>query len=165
MEDNMNKINKLPRFMPGQVIDLSYRNKGLPNRLLIQTVFVKEQSKEWLYEALLENTGEVTVLEESFIMNNITNKEAPVYKCNDIIRLYNDGWRFCGNFCKKTARSSAAKYSTNRYIRNIELRPALNAQGKLIQDKYGMWIRYHNTIYDNGTIMTMASADDVIVIK
>ena len=161
----MDQIKKLPRFMPGQVIDLSYRNKGLPNRLLIKTVFVKEHSKEWLYEAFLENVGEITVLEESFIINNMTNKSAPVYKCNDVIRLYNDGWRFCGNYCKKTARKTAAKYSTSKYIKNIELRPALNPQGSLIQDKYGMWIKYYNTVTDNGIIISGNSDDDVIVIK
>lgn len=163
MEEDMNNITKLPRFMPGQVIDLSYK-KGLPNRILIKTVFIKEQSDEWLYEVYLENTGEITTLKQSIIVSSMTKKESPVYKCGEIINLYNSGWRFCGNFDVNEAHNIAAKIATSKYIKNVVLRHALNYHGCLVNDKYGIWIRYNNIINNDGTIINN-DATDVIIVK
>ena len=151
--------------MPGQVIDISYRHKGLPNRLLIKSVFVREQDTEWMYSVYLENVGESTILPQKFIIDNMASKDAKVYKCADVIKAYSDGWRFCGNYCKGTAHSTAAKYSTNKYIKNIILKPALDPQGCLINNKYGIWIRYNSTISDSGIITSTDADTDVIIIK
>lgn len=162
----MKTITKLPRFMPGQIIDLSYKNKGLPNRILIKAVFVREQDIEWMYEVYHENTGDVTTLDQSFIVSNMTERKCTVYKCIEVINLYNNGWRFCGNFNINEAHNLGAKYATNRYIKEIILRHALDSRGCLIPDKYGMWIRYNNIINDNGTITkNNGSSTDIIVIK
>lgn len=162
----MKNITKLPKFMPGQVIDLTYKHKGLPNRLVIKTVFIHEQSDQWMYEVFLENIGEFTTLNENFITINMTCKSARVYKCAEIINLYNNGWRFCGNFTKKTAHSTASKYATNKYINSIILRHALDNSGCLLNDMYGMWIKYNTIINDDGTIVTCECDDkDTIVIK
>jgi hypothetical protein len=165
-EIDMKNITKLPKFMPGQVVDLSYKNKGLPNRLLIQSVFIREQDNQWMYQCIIESTGESTILNEDFITNNMTHKESEVYKCKEIINLYNAGWRFCGNKSISTAHTIASKHATNRYIRGIILRPALDSKGCLLHNNYGMWIRYNNTINDDGTIIfDNEFASDVIVIK
>jgi hypothetical protein len=165
-ETGMKNITMLPKFMPGQVIDLSYKHKGLPNRLLIQSVFIREQDNQWMYQCIIEGTGESTILNESFIVNNMTRKGSEVYKCKEVIALYNAGWRFCGNFKSSCAHSIAGKHATNRYIRSIILRPALDSRGCLLQNNYGMWIRYNNIINNNSTIvMDSELAGDVIVIK
>lgn len=162
----MKIINKLPKFMPGQVIDLSYRHKGLPNRLLIKTVLINEHDDGWMYHVYLENIGECTTLDESFISGNCTSKTAQVYKCAEIIKLYADGWRFCGNYNDKEAYEFASKCATNRYIKDIILRPALDYRGCLMNGKKGMWLRYRNFINDDGTIIKNESIDkDIIVIK
>lgn len=162
----MKKITILPKFMPGQVIDLSYKSKGLPNRILIQSVFVREHDDQWMYNCILESTGESTTLCQSVISDNMANKNMPVYQCAEIIRLYNDGWRFCGNHKRSHAHSIAGKNATNGYIRNIILRPALDSKGCLQNDYYGMWIRYNNTINADGTvIIDNKVSDDVIVVK
>ena len=163
----MKNITKLPRFMPGQVIDISYKNKGLPNRLLIKSVSVKEQDSEWMYECFIESIGTVVSINESFIVSNATNKNLQVYKCAEVIKLYNDGWRFCGNFNEADAHKVASKYATNRYIKHIILRPALNADGCLKNGYYGIWVKYNNTINCDGTIVDNNSGGsrDTIVIK
>ena len=162
----MKNITRLPKFMPGQVIDLSYKHKGLPNRLVVKTVFLHEQSNQWMYEVFLENIGELTTLNEDFITSNMTCKSARVYKCAEIINLYNNGWRFCGNFTKKNAHSTASKCATNKYINGIILRHALDSSGCLLNDMYGMWIKYNTIINDDGTIVTCDCGDkDTIVIK
>lgn len=162
----MKNITKLPKFMPGQVIDLSYKHKGLPNRLLVKTVLIREQDNQWMYECIIESIDETTTLSEDFIINNMTRKASEVYKCNEVIKLYNAGWRFCGNFKRSQAHSIAGKHATNGYIRNIILRPALDSKGCLMNDYYGMWIKYGNIINDDGTITRDGvTADDVIVIK
>ena len=164
-KDDMKKIDRLPRFMPGQVIDLSYKHKGLPNRILIKTVYTREQDKGWMYAVYLENTGERTALDEDFIISHMTTKSTQVYRSPDVIKLYNDGWRFCGNFDKDTAFDMASKCATNIYIKDIILKPALNAKGCLVNNQYGMWIRYNTIINDNGTITGNTEDSDVIVIK
>ena len=162
----MKNIARLPHFMPGQVIDLSYKHKGLPNRLLIQSVFIREQDSGWMFQCIIESTGESTILDENFIVNNMTHKGSEVYKCKEVINLYNTGWRFCGNKSRSTAHSIASKHATNRYIRSIILRPALDGKGCLLQNNYGMWIRYNNTINNDGTIVIGDElAGDVIVVK
>ena len=162
----MKNINMLPRFMPGQVIDLSYKRKGLPNRLLIKSVFTREQDKSWMYECYVENIGEFNVLDENFISNHATNKSAQVYKCTDVINLYNNGWRFCGNYGEREAYDLASKYATNKYIKDIILRPALDHRGCLVNNSKGMWIRYRSFITGDGTIIKNNSVDkDTIVIK
>lgn len=166
MEDSMKNINRLPKYMPGQVIDLSYKHKGLPNRLLIKTAFIREHDDQWMYEVFLENIGEVTTLNEEFISANMTNKATQVYKCAEIINLYNGGWRFCGNHKRSLAHSVASKSAVNRYIKNIILRPALDSKGCLQNDYYGMWIKYNTIINDDGTVITSDCEDrDTIIIK
>lgn len=160
----MNNIDKLPRFMPGQVIDLSYKNKGLPNRILIKTVFIREHNRTWLYEVYLENTGEVTTLDENFIKENMTTRSREVYKCRVVINLYNEGWRFCGNFGRTEAHKLAAQIATTNHIKNVILKPALDYRGVLINDKYGIWIRHNNIINDDGTVNDDGK-NDIIVIK
>jgi hypothetical protein len=163
MEGTMKNITKLPRFMPGQVIDLSYKSKGLPNRILIKTVFIREHNSTWIYEVFLENTGEVTSLDQDFIVANMTKKDREVYKCREIINLYNDGWRFCGNFGRTEAHKVAAQIATTEYVKNVILKPALDYRGVLINDKYGIWIRYNNIIYDNGTINDNSNKDTIVI--
>lgn len=162
----MKIITKLPKFMPGQVIDLSYKHKGLPNRILIKCAFVREQDDQWMYECFIENIGEISILNENFIVGNATNRGLPVYKCADVIKLYNDGWRYCGNIAKDKAVEHASKCATNGYIKDIILRPAIDGRGCLVNDAYGMWIRYNNIINDDGTIVKNEPTNrDVIVIK
>lgn len=162
----MRNVTKLPKFMPGQVVDLSYKSKGLPNRLLIQAVFTREHDNQWMYQCIIESTGESTTLNEDFIVANMTHKASEVYKCKEIINLYNTGWRFCGNKSKSTAHSIAGKHATNRYVRSIILRPALAPNGCLLQDHYGIWIKYNNIINDDGTvIMGDEMSNDVVIIK
>lgn len=162
----MRNVDKLPRFMPGQVIDLSYKNKGLPNRIIIRIVFINEQSKGWLYEVQHENTGEISVLSQDFIAINMTKRELPVYKCTEIINLYNSGWRFCGNYSVEEAHKVSAKIATSKHIKNVIIRHALNHLGCLVNDKRSIWIKYCTTIRDDGTIVDNNAIDtDVIVVK
>ena len=162
----MKIINKLPKFMPGQVIDLSYKYKGLPNRLLVKSVFTREQDDSWMYEVYLENLGECTALNEEFIVSNMTKKAMQVYKCSEIIKLYNDGWRYCGNFNSVEAHNTACKLATNPHIKNVIIRHGLNGRGCLENGMHGVWIRYYNIINDDGTIINIDCEDkDTIIIK
>lgn len=158
-------INKLPKFMPGQVIDLSYKYKGLPNRILIKYVYIKEHCTQWMYNVHLENLNKDTILSESFIINNSINSNLKIYKHADIIKLYNDGWRFCGNREREDAKKIASKYATSNYINNVILRPAINYEGCLVNGSYGIWIKYNTTINNDGTIYDNCGCDDVIIIK
>lgn len=163
----MGKITSLPKFMPGQVIDISYRGDGLPDRLMIVSVFIRQQDTQWMYSCIKESTGETITAEQSVIIDRMSDKGAKVYRTREIITMYGDGWRFCGNFKKSCAHAIAGKNADNPIIKNIILKPALNGNGDLLPNHYGAWIRYHNMISDDGKFISGANAqnDDIIVIK
>lgn len=162
----MKHINRLPQFMPGQVIDISFKcTNGVPDRLLVTMVAIREQDKNWIYRVLMESTGEQIYLTEKDISNNMVNKYAQVYNCKEVLGLYSEGWRFCGNYTKQVAEETGAKLATIRNIKNIILRPALDASGNPLPNHYGVWIRYNMTINNDGTVATIVADDSVIVIK
>lgn len=161
-------INKLPKFSPGQVIDISYRYNGLPLRLLIKSVYMSIGNNEWKYNCCKEDDLRNVALFESFIINNKINDSKAVYKHNDVVGLYRDGFRFCGNHKDKhIAYNNGARYATNNNIRNVILKPALDANGEPIDDGYGIWIKYNNHIDNDGTIFSESNShnNDIIVIK
>ena len=158
----MRNINKLPKFMPGQIVDLSYRHgNGLPNRILIHTVFASRQHTGWMYRALSEITNETLILAEDAILCCMINKNAQVYKNISVIKLYNDGWRFAGNYDRDRAHDNASKLAVNDRIKNVAMKPALDANGAPIENKLGVWIRYYNQIDD----VKVDDDSDMIMIK
>lgn len=163
----MKEIKILPKFMPGQVIDISYKGDGLPDRLVIVSVFTRRQDTQWMYSCIRERTGETITAEQSVIIEKMTDKSAKVYQTRDVIGMYNDGWRFCGNFKQSCAHAIASKHTDNPTISRIILKPALNANGDPIPNYYGMWIKHYNLIDNDGkfTLGTSVQDDDIIVIK
>ena len=162
----MRKIERLPRFMPGQIIDISYKKGELPDRLLIKTVYMREEDDTWMYGVYSEKAHNIISLNQDFIRDNMTTKYTPVYKMPKIIKMYADGWRFCGNYPKDKAMALSGKYAINNNINNIIIRPALNSMGNPVDNEYGIWIRYNTTITDNGNMHdNLAKEDDIIVIK
>lgn len=158
----MRNINKLPKFMPGQIVDLSYRsNNGLPNRILIHTVFTSRQHTGWMYRALSEITNETLILTEDAILQCMIHKDAQVYKNICIIKLYNDGWRFAGNYEKIRAQDNASRLALNDRIKNVAIRPALDVNGFPMDNKFGVWVRYYNQIDD----VTVNNDDDMVIVK
>lgn len=159
-------VIKLPKFIPGQVIDLSYKSGNFPVRVLVQSVRMSIRDKVWMYDIYLESTKNIETVSEKFLTDNMTNKKSKVYNCDEIIKLYADGWRFCGNFSENIAHETASKFATNRLIRNIILKPALNYYGSSMTGKYGIWIRYYNIINNDGTISNVdENSREIIVIK
>ena len=131
-----------PAFTPSTVIDLSYKHGGLPNRIWVYGVEKTVNDKEWMYAVLFENTRTFGLLSESFITDRMINFNSPIYHREDIQARYDDGWRWCGNYEKSIAKSNATLLKHDRNINGIRLYPALNPDGKIIDDYYGIWIKY-----------------------
>lgn len=161
----MKKITSLPKYALGQIIDLSYKHGGMPNRILVLTVFIREQDSQWQYEVLMENTGEKATVSEEFITSRRSAKSSGVYRNPDVVKRIEEGWRFCGNFEEAAAQANAKCIAENEGIANVRLYPALSYNNTYLNGQFGIWIRYVNTIYDDGRVHNVRMPSDHIDIK
>lgn len=161
----MRKINLLPAFAVGEVIDLSYKHGGMPNRIYINSVFWRDQDTKWNYEVTMENNGERAVMSESFIMDRKSKNTSPVCKNPEIIKRFADGWRFCGNFSKESAMPNAKMIAENANIENVRLYPALNYRNQFLPDKLGIWVKYKHTINNDGSIYNQCMMKEFVDVK
>lgn len=164
MRHEMKKITIAPAFAIGEIIDLSYKGDCLPNRIMINSVFMRECDIEWMYGVTMECTGGNTILRQSFIRERRSKHASAVYKNPDVVMRYHEGWRYCGNFDTKAATGNGKMIAQRDDIEGVRLYPALNAQNQLVRGKMGVWIKYNNTIYDDGRISGV-SANEFTVIK
>ena len=149
----MKKINNAPVFGIGEVIDLSYRHGGIPNRIRIEGVFYRDQDTIWMYDVLMENTGDRSFMNEKFISERKSSKviaSSGVYSNPEIQRRFKEGWRWCGNFAVDTARANAKLIADNSNIKNVRLWPAIDSRNRYVSGSLGIWIKYVNVIYDDG---------------
>lgn len=144
------KIKTVPKYSPGEVVDLTYKNGGLPNRIIITCSFWRQGDKRWMYKVFMESTGEYSVLDETFISARASKKTAPVYKNPDIMRRISEGWRFCGNFEAETALANGKLIAENEMIKNVRLYPALDRNNQFLKGQNGIWIIYKHTISNDG---------------
>ena len=159
------KITTLPAYAIGEVIDLSYKHSGMPNRIYIDTVFWREQDTRWHYQVIMENTGEKTIMSEDFIKERKSKNSSPVCKNPDIIKRFSDGWRFCGNFEKNAAVANGKLIAENPNVRAVRLYPALNYNNQYMNGKLGIWIKYAHTIYDDGRFIDQCMMAEFVDLK
>ena len=159
------KITTLPAYAIGEVIDLSYKHGGMPNRIYVDTVFWREQDTRWNYQVIMENTGEKTIMSEDFIKDRKAKNSSPVCKNPDIIKRFSDGWRFCGNFEKDTAVANGKLIAENPNVRAVRLYPALNYNNQYMNGKLGIWIKYTHTIYDDGRFIDQCMMAEFVDLK
>lgn len=159
------KIVKLPLFAIGEVIDLSYKYGGMPNRIYVNSVFWRESDIQWNYQVTMENTGEKTSMSESFIKSRRSKNSSPVCENPDVIERFKDGWRFCGNFDRDTAIANGKLISENDNVHGVRLYDALNYNNRYMNGKLGVWIKYKHMIDDNGRIHTDNTENQFISIK
>lgn len=158
-ESERMKIKSTPKYSPGEVIDLSYKNGGLPNRIVITCAFWRRGDTQWVYKAFMESTGEYTVLDETFITSRASKKTSPIYNDPTIIKRISDGWRFCGNFENEVALANGKLIAENPAIKNVRLWPAMNYNGKFVKGQMGIWIVWNHIITDDGRYDEGSSTD------
>ena len=147
----MQRITVLPKYPVGGVVDLSFKNGGLPNRIYIESASWAEGDTEWKYSAKSEmDNGQITFA-ESTIRKYEANQRSRVGKMQLIIDRYEDGWRYCGNYDKESAIANGNMIAGKTNVRNVKLFPALDINGILLPNEFGIWIRYVNTINADGS--------------
>lgn len=160
----MRRINNLPKYQLGQIIDLSYKNGGMPNRIFIMAIFWREQDAQWQYQVLMESTGETTQMSEQFITERKSKKTSSVYRNPEVVKRIEEGWRFCGNYDTDTAHANAKLIAENDGIVSVRLYPALSYNNTFLNGQMGIWIKYAHTIYDDGR-MSASGVDEFVDIK
>lgn len=147
---NIREYASMPIYHIGEVIDISYKNQGLPNRVRVTGVRMKESDNEWVYTTLLENTGELATIAESFLKERACHRYIyDVYKLPVICRRYAAGFRFCGNFTEKEARRRAKSMKNHPFIETVRMCEAYNGYGNPLSGRVSLWLKYKNSIPDN----------------
>lgn len=160
----MRKITTTPKFQLGQIIDLSYKHGGMPNRIYIMAVFWREQDNQWQYQVMMESTGETAQMSEQFINDRKSKQNSAVYKNPDIMARIEEGWRFCGNYDTETAKANAKLIAENEGIANVRLYPALSYNNTFMNGQMGIWIKYNHIIHNDGR-MGQLGIDEFVDIK
>ena len=160
----MRKITTTPKFQLGQIIDLSYKHGGMPNRIYIMAVFWREQDNQWQYQVMMESTGETAQMSEQFINDRKSKQNSAVYKNPDIMTRIEEGWRFCGNYDTETAKANAKLIAENEGIANVRLYPALSYNNTFMNGQMGIWIKYNHIIHNDGR-MGQLGIDEFVDIK
>lgn len=143
---------KTPKYDVCSVIDLRHKdNSELPDRIYIDMVYWKDGCEEWMYACTSErNEGHLIYLTESYINKYRSKKTAQCYD-NDIVRdMYNQGFRFCGNFDTGVALQKANRLRMAQYIKHIVLNDAVAPDGNILSGQSGLWVKYHRTINGSG---------------
>lgn len=151
--------NKAPLYDPGEAYYLSHKN-GIPAKIYVEAVYKKAHSKEWMYSIFSEaNNCKQAYLSESALKERIAKPHnAPVYKIPEIAKRWEDGYRFCGNYPTEDAIKAGHGFAKNGDIESVVLYPAMDADGNLINNQHGVWIRWKHVIENE-------SGDSTIVIK
>lgn len=157
----MKKITVLPKYGIGEVVDISFKNGGLPNRVLVLGVYWNSENTGWMYNLKSEAIDDDIIMAETVMKKFEANQWSKVGKMQVIIDRYTEGWRYCGNYSEDTARANGIMLSENGNIKNIKLFPALDASGLPIGGDYGLWIRYHNIINGDGSLVSIAKEIDI----
>jgi hypothetical protein len=139
-----------PKFIPGQVIDLSYKHGGLPNRIKIAQVMLSSVEAGYTYNVALESTKEITNMNEQFILDRACHKGAPVYSLDTIRKRYERGWRFCGNYYDGVAVDKAKDIAKSHQVAHVRITEAYYPDGNFVYGQCAVWLQYKNPIADEG---------------
>ena len=156
-------IKTLPIYSPGDIVDLSYKITGLPDRVSIEMVYFTKLENEWIYSVIIESTGNRTTVLESELKQRSVNKTSKVYKHQHIVQRYTDGWRFCGNYNQEEALKIAKSISNNDIIKHVRIYNGIAPNGSYKDGLFGVWIKYNNIISNVGQLSF--NADNIIIIK
>ena len=139
-----------PRYEAGNVIDLRFTRDTMPDRIYINMVYRKSGSTQWMYEVLSEKSSKVLYMQENDIFKVESQKSAKCYDHEIVKKLYNEGFRFCGNMKEETAFNRANMLKSAIYIKHIILACAISKDGDVIDGQLGLWVMY-NTQIDEST--------------
>lgn len=139
----------IPKFKPGEVIDLRYSRDTMPDRIRINMVYQKFGLTEWTYEVLSEKHNKIMYMREPQIDSMKSKKTAKCYENPLVQKMYKDGFRFCGNSKANTAYNRANSMINANYIKHIVLCDAIGTNGEVIEGSLGLWVQYNTVIDDN----------------
>lgn len=133
---------KAPLFDAGEAYYLSHKS-GAPARIVIEAVYKKATSKEWMYSIYSEANGcKPTYVPESILQQRVSRHCGLVYKNPNIIKRFEDGYRFAGNYNRDDAIRVGEEFAHNSSIASVWLHPALDGKGEPIEGQYGVWIKW-----------------------
>lgn len=142
-----------PLYEPGNVIDFRYTRKHMPDRVYVSMVYRSVVSDEWMYQCWSEKSGIKIYLNETEISKRKSKKSSKCYQHPVVIDMMSNGFRFCGNAKSDTAISRAKKLHDADYIKHIVLKPAVDADGTIVADHLGLWVKYRHTIDDEPVLI------------
>lgn len=140
-----------PKYDAGMVIDIRFTRNSMPDRIYIDTVYMKPASKEWMYSVYSEKSDKYIFMSESQIEKSASKKTAKCYDNEIVIQMYKSGFRFAGNSKSDTALNRAYSMVNAKYIKHIILAEAVGEDGDMLDGQYGLWVQYNNIIDEDGS--------------
>ena len=151
-----------PKYNVGDIIDLRFTNGTMPDRIYIHLVYMKVGSTEWMYHVLSEKASKNIYMSESDITKFVSTKEAKCYNNPVIKDLYDNGYRFCGNYKRDTAFNKAHSMMNAGYIKHIILAEAVSHENNPLPDYLGLWVQY-NTVIDTNKFVEKNKSGHYII--
>lgn len=153
-----------PKYCAGDVIDYRYNRSTLPNRILINMVYRKSMSNDWMYEVFDERSNSIIYYPESLIL--ASDHSSGAYDVEFVKKMYEDGFRFYRNCKKNSATSDAKNVADKTNVAEVRVYPeSYDRNGKIIDGYNSIWIRYSTYITNNGEMITSNVYSDYIRIK
>lgn len=140
-----------PKYDVGMVVDIRFTRNSMPDRIYIDTVYMKPMSKEWMYSVYSEKSDKYIFMSESQIERSASKKTAKCYENEVVIQMYKSGFRFAGNSKSNTALNRAYGMVNAKYIKHIILAEAVDENGDMLEDQLGLWVQYNNVIGEDGS--------------
>lgn len=154
----MDNTVELPKFNAGDIIDLSYLRADvskvnvsghymlLSDRIMINAVYRKVESTQWMYHVDSEAANGYLYMTEEEIEHKQCSKNRPCYKNKMVKNLYKNGYRFCGNHECRLAVDFAKFAKNMKQIDSVVVCKAISGGGDIIRDEYGVWVKYKHTL-------------------
>lgn len=137
-----------PKFDIGQILDLKRDKNNMPDRIIIDSIYIKRNSKEWMYYVMSEQTGGHTYLPESKLSSMVSYHIRECYKNTIVKTLYKCGFRFVCNIQNSEVNVKVSKLQNIKEIANIIVAPAVYPDGTDGIGISAIWIRYNVVISD-----------------
>ena len=137
-----------PIYHAGDIIDIAIAKTGMPDRLYVNMVYMKDKSTEWMYAVESERTANTLFCSESQLVECASKKDDYCYETDAVKEMYEAGYRFCGNASKEKAYARAKNLAKSHNIKHVVLRNAIDKDGTELLTEYGIWVQYNVSFRD-----------------
>ena len=135
-----------PKYELGKIYDLRFSHEHMPDRIYIKGVSANTDKPYWIYQVYSEvHPWKSIYMTEEDIDKRVSRRSADCYQHPIVQKMYQRGFRFCGNSKEEVAINRANNLKTANYIKHIILCDAVGADGNMLDGELGLWVQYNRS--------------------